>query len=224
MNINTQLHIFLTRIRLVRSGMGWVHHSWLSSNPPICWMRQNMANGHPGLRSLEDMSLPVWDTESTVSAWTRWHIMFVMVTHCPDLGAQRTQTWLLSVKAVKDLLFPWSGSLVRRRGHSHSDYNIFTKTWLSRKLERYIAHWEKLNNFPNLLIFMLQHWLEYLGSILLSSFPSLFKIQDILGWNFVLKARRSSVSYNLLAEAKLVWYCEENLILEIREWGLLAVN
>ena len=104
----------IAQVRLVRGGMGWVHHSWLSCNPPICWMRQNMANGHPGLRSLEDMSLPVWDTES--SARTRWHIMFVMVTHCPDLGAQRTQTWLLSVKAVKDLLFPWSGSLVTRRG------------------------------------------------------------------------------------------------------------
>ena len=125
MNINTQLHIFLTRIRFVSGGMGWVHHSWLSCNPPICWMRQNMANGHPGLRSLEDMSLPVWDTES--SAWTRWHIMFVMVTHCPDLGAQRTQTWLLSVKAVKDLLFPWSGSLVRRRGATHIQTTIYSQ-------------------------------------------------------------------------------------------------
>ena len=129
-------------------------------------------------------------------------IMFIMVTHCARIWEHRGHRLDCSpLKQSRICCFHDLGHWSRGGGHSHSDYNIFTKTWLSRKLERYIAHWEKLNYFPNLLIFMLQHWLEYLGSILLSSFPSLFKIQDILGWNFVLKARRSSVSYNLLAGA-----------------------
>ena len=115
MTINTQELIFLTRVRLERGGMGWVHHSWLSCNPPICWMRQNMANGHPGLgvwrhvitslrhgvQSLDKMTHNVHNGD-TLSRFRS--------TEDTDLTA------LLRYKAVKDLLFPWSGSLVSQRG------------------------------------------------------------------------------------------------------------
>ena len=90
--------------------MGWVHHVWLSCNPPICWMRQNMANGHPDSGG------------HVITSLRHGGQCLDKMTHnvdtLPENRGHRLASSPLELRA--DLLFQWSGSLVSRRGASHS--------------------------------------------------------------------------------------------------------
>ena len=134
--VNTQVLIFLSRVRRVKGGMGWVHHAWLSCNPPICWMRQNMANGHPdsgghvitslrhGVQCLDKMTHNVHNVDTLP-------------------GGQRTEARLLSIREWRICCFNdvghWSAAgapLTFSIRYSDIQSLIFTETWLSRILER----------------------------------------------------------------------------------------
>ena len=88
-------------------GMGEVHHAWLSCNPPIFWMRQNMDIS----RAWRHVIISLRHEDS----YFRLVQSDIMQTHCPDSETRH--------QSGAALLFQWSGSLVSPRGQ----HSVITK-------------------------------------------------------------------------------------------------